>query len=84
MLHTIIFASFFLIIELPELFTFGAGLVQNDVCFGFAARRKLLERARRAGLGGFKKRRGTKATVEEMWDGEEGKLIYSQVARTEF
>lgn len=70
---------FSLIIELPELFTFGASLVQNDVCFGFAARRKLLERARRAGLGGFKKRRGTKASVKEMWDGEEGKLIHNQV-----
>ncbi|CAG07019.1 unnamed protein product, partial [Tetraodon nigroviridis] len=36
------------------------------------ARRKLLERARRAGLGGFKKRSGTQASVSEMWDGEEG------------
>ncbi|XP_011612284.2 PR domain zinc finger protein 2 isoform X2 [Takifugu rubripes] len=36
------------------------------------ARRKLLERARRAGLGGFKKRSGREASVKEMWDGEEG------------
>ncbi|XP_056254320.1 PR domain zinc finger protein 2 [Seriola aureovittata] len=36
------------------------------------ARRKLLERARQSGLGGFKKTSGTKPTVKEMWDGEEG------------
>ncbi|XP_076616739.1 PR domain zinc finger protein 2 [Chaetodon auriga] len=36
------------------------------------ARRKLLERARQAGLGGFKETSVTKPTVEEMWDGEEG------------
>ncbi|KAK2861963.1 hypothetical protein Q5P01_001496 [Channa striata] len=36
------------------------------------ARRKLLERARQAGLGGFKKTSGTKPTVKEMWDEEEG------------
>ncbi|XP_023153873.2 PR domain zinc finger protein 2 isoform X2 [Amphiprion ocellaris] len=35
------------------------------------ARRKLLEKARQAGLGGFKKTSGTKPTVKEMWDGEE-------------
>lgn len=61
-------------------FTLVAGLAQNDhVCFGFAARRKLLERARRAGLGGFKRRSGTEASVKEMWDGEEGKLIHHRV-----
>lgn len=65
------------------LFTLGAGLIQNDVCFGFAARRKLLERARRAGLGGFKKRSGAEASVKEMWDGEEGKVIHGQVTSTE-
>lgn len=59
--------------------------MQNgDVCFGFAARRKLLERARRAGLGGFKKRSGTEASVKEMWDGEEGRFFHSQVTQTEF
>ncbi|TNN84025.1 PR domain zinc finger protein 2 [Liparis tanakae] len=36
------------------------------------ARRKLLERARQAGLGGFKKTSVTKPTAKEMWDGEEG------------
>nr|XP_043880110.1 PR domain zinc finger protein 2 isoform X1 [Solea senegalensis] len=36
------------------------------------ARRKLLERARQAGLGGFKSGSGNKPTVKEMWDGEEG------------
>lgn len=36
------------------------------------ARRKLLEKARRAGLGGFKKTSETKPTVKEMWDGEAG------------
>lgn len=36
------------------------------------ARRKLLERARQAGLGGFKKTSTTKPTVKEMWEGEEG------------
>ncbi|KAL7407913.1 hypothetical protein ABVT39_015570 [Epinephelus coioides] len=36
------------------------------------ARRKLLERARQAGLGGFKKTRVANPTVKEMWDGEEG------------
>ncbi|XP_026203911.1 PR domain zinc finger protein 2 [Anabas testudineus] len=36
------------------------------------ARRKLLERARQAGLGGFKKRSETKPIAKEMWDGEEG------------
>uniref|UniRef100_A0A3B4ZLN6 PR/SET domain 2 n=1 Tax=Stegastes partitus TaxID=144197 RepID=A0A3B4ZLN6_9TELE len=35
------------------------------------ARRKLLEKARQAGLGGFKKTSGAKPTVKEMWDGEE-------------
>uniref|UniRef100_A0A8C2WBP1 PR/SET domain 2 n=1 Tax=Cyclopterus lumpus TaxID=8103 RepID=A0A8C2WBP1_CYCLU len=40
------------------------------------ARRKLLERARQAGLGGFKKTSVTKPTVKEMWDGEEGKVTY--------
>ncbi|XP_075997156.1 PR domain zinc finger protein 2 [Genypterus blacodes] len=36
------------------------------------ARRKLLERARRAGLGGFKNSSETKTIIKEMWDGEEG------------
>ncbi|XP_070405488.1 PR domain zinc finger protein 2 [Nothobranchius furzeri] len=36
------------------------------------ARRKLLEKARQAGLGGFKKTSGTKPSVGEMWDGREG------------
>nr|XP_033482468.1 PR domain zinc finger protein 2 [Epinephelus lanceolatus] len=36
------------------------------------ARRKLLEQARQAGLGGFKKTRVANPTVKEMWDGEEG------------
>lgn len=40
------------------------------------ARRKLLERARQAGLGGFKKTSKTKPSVKEMWDGEEGKMTY--------
>lgn len=44
--------------------------------FALAARRKLLERARQAGLGGFKKTSVTEPIVKEMWDGEEGKLIY--------
>ncbi|KAG8007706.1 Kazrin [Nibea albiflora] len=35
------------------------------------ARRKLLERARQAGLGGFKKTSVSILTVKEMWDGEE-------------
>lgn len=39
-----------------------------------AARRKLLEKARQAGLGGFKKTSVTNPTVKEMWDGEDGKL----------
>lgn len=45
--------------------------------FVLVARRKLLERARQAGLGGFKKRSETKPIAKEMWDGEEGKLSYS-------
>lgn len=62
----------------------GASLTQtDDVCFGFAARRKLLERARRAGLGGFKKRSGTEASAKEMWDGEEGEFTHGPVAQTE-
>ncbi|CAJ1050545.1 PR domain zinc finger protein 2 isoform X2 [Xyrichtys novacula] len=36
------------------------------------ARKKLLERARQAGLGGFKKTSVTEPTVKEMWDGEDG------------
>ncbi|XP_034540547.1 PR domain zinc finger protein 2 isoform X2 [Notolabrus celidotus] len=36
------------------------------------ARRKLLERARQAGLGGFKKTSVTEPTVKEMWDGDDG------------
>lgn len=40
--------------------------------FVLAARRKLLERARQAGLGGFKETSVTKPTVKEMWDGREG------------
>ena len=44
--------------------------------FVLAARRKLLERARQAGLGGFKKTSVTIPTVKEMWDGEESKLTY--------
>ncbi|XP_074525799.1 PR domain zinc finger protein 2 [Halichoeres trimaculatus] len=36
------------------------------------ARRKLLERARQSGLGGFKKTSVTEPTVKEMWDGEDG------------
>ncbi|KAE8298421.1 PR domain zinc finger protein 2 [Larimichthys crocea] len=36
------------------------------------ARRKLLEKARQAGLGGFKKTSVSILTVKEMWDGEEG------------
>ncbi|KAM4741195.1 PR domain zinc finger protein 2 [Anableps anableps] len=36
------------------------------------ARRKLVEKARQAGLGGFKKTRGTNTTVREMWEGGEG------------
>ncbi|XP_028260973.1 PR domain zinc finger protein 2 [Parambassis ranga] len=36
------------------------------------ARRKLLDKTRRADLGGFKKKSRTKPTVKEMWDGEEG------------
>ncbi|XP_027135004.1 PR domain zinc finger protein 2 isoform X2 [Larimichthys crocea] len=39
---------------------------------GLAARRKLLEKARQAGLGGFKKTSVSILTVKEMWDGEEG------------
>ncbi|XP_070693102.1 PR domain zinc finger protein 2 [Pempheris klunzingeri] len=35
------------------------------------ARRKLLERARQAGLGGFKKTSVAKPTVKEMWDGDD-------------
>ncbi len=42
--------------------------------FVLAARRKLLERARQAGLGGFKQTSVTEPTVKEMWDGEDGKL----------
>ncbi|XP_029907212.1 PR domain zinc finger protein 2 isoform X1 [Myripristis murdjan] len=37
-----------------------------------AVRRKLLERARQAGLGGFKQTSGTQPIIKEMWDGEEG------------
>ncbi|KAM3878022.1 PR domain zinc finger protein 2 [Diretmus argenteus] len=37
-----------------------------------ATRRKLLEKARQAGLGGFKQTSRTKPIVTEMWDGEEG------------
>lgn len=47
--------------------------------FVLAARRKLLEKARQAGLGGFKKTSGTKPTVKEMWDGEGGKFPYCEV-----
>ncbi|XP_045932037.1 PR domain zinc finger protein 2 isoform X1 [Micropterus dolomieu] len=36
------------------------------------ARRKLLERARQSGLGGFKKTSLTKPTLKEMWDGKDG------------
>ncbi|XP_061584271.1 PR domain zinc finger protein 2 [Cololabis saira] len=36
------------------------------------ARRKLLEKARQAGLGGFKKTSGTEQIVKEMWEGGEG------------
>uniref|UniRef100_A0A8C9XNL9 PR/SET domain 2 n=1 Tax=Sander lucioperca TaxID=283035 RepID=A0A8C9XNL9_SANLU len=36
------------------------------------ARRKLLERARQAGLGGLRKTSVTKPTVKEMWDGKQG------------
>ncbi|KAK2915190.1 hypothetical protein Q8A73_005784 [Channa argus] len=36
------------------------------------ARRKLVERARQADLGGFKKTSRTKPTFKEMWDEEEG------------
>ncbi|XP_014854203.1 PREDICTED: PR domain zinc finger protein 2-like [Poecilia mexicana] len=36
------------------------------------ARRKLVEKARQAGLGGFKKTSGTKTTAREMWEGGEG------------
>ncbi|XP_059184708.1 PR domain zinc finger protein 2 [Centropristis striata] len=36
------------------------------------AKRKLLERARQAGLGGFKRTSITKPTVKEMWDGDKG------------
>ncbi|TDH13844.1 hypothetical protein EPR50_G00037880 [Perca flavescens] len=35
------------------------------------ARRKLLERARQAGLGGLRKTSVTKPTVKEMWDGKQ-------------
>lgn len=41
------------------------------VCF-LAARRKLVEKARQAGLGRFKKTSGTKTAVREMWEGGEG------------
>lgn len=44
--------------------------------FVLAARRKLLERARQSGLGGFKKTSLTKPTLKEMWDGKDGKLSY--------
>ncbi|XP_011473104.1 PR domain zinc finger protein 2 isoform X1 [Oryzias latipes] len=37
-----------------------------------AARRKVLEKARQAGSGGFKTTSGTEATIKEMWDGGEG------------
>lgn len=40
--------------------------------FVLAARRKLLERARRAGLGGFNKASEAKPITKDMWDGEEG------------
>lgn len=39
------------------------------LCFSF--------RGRRAGLGVFTRTRVTKATVKEMWDGEEGKSHFS-------
>lgn len=42
--------------------------------FALAARRKLLERARQAGSGGFKKARLTQ--LKEMWDGEEGEPVH--------
>lgn len=41
----------------------------------FAARRKLLEKARQAGSGGLKKTSGTEPIVEEMWEGGEGKPL---------
>lgn len=47
--------------------------------FALAARRKLVERARQAGLGGFKNTSVTELKeppVGEMWDGKEGKWIY--------
>lgn len=40
-----------------------------------AARRKVLEKARQAGSGGFKTTSGTEATIKEMWDGGEGKPL---------
>lgn len=43
--------------------------------FAPAARRKFLERARQAGLGGFENTIVTKHRVKEMWDEEGGKLI---------
>ncbi|XP_015237542.1 PREDICTED: PR domain zinc finger protein 2 [Cyprinodon variegatus] len=36
------------------------------------ARKKLVEKARQAGLGGFKKASGTKTTAREMWEGGDG------------
>uniref|UniRef100_A0A8C7X3B3 PR domain containing 2, with ZNF domain b n=1 Tax=Oryzias sinensis TaxID=183150 RepID=A0A8C7X3B3_9TELE len=39
------------------------------------ARRKVLEKARQAGSGGFKTTSGTEATIKEMWDGGEGKPL---------
>lgn len=49
-------------------------LVDACLFLHYAARRKLLERAGQAGLGGFKKTRKTKATVKDMWDGGKGKF----------
>uniref|UniRef100_A0A3Q2PUY8 PR/SET domain 2 n=1 Tax=Fundulus heteroclitus TaxID=8078 RepID=A0A3Q2PUY8_FUNHE len=40
------------------------------------ARRKLVEKARQAGLGEFKKTSGTKTTVREMWEGGEGECLH--------
>lgn len=44
--------------------------------FALAARRKLLERARQAGSGGFKEAHQARPSVKEMWDGEEGNSIH--------
>lgn len=43
------------------------------VCL-LAARKKLLDTARQAGLGGDKKTKVTKPSVREMWDGGKSKL----------